>query len=165
MIGFRKQTIHMFNRTNKTIVYVLVHLFYPKTTENLPTPMLSDTLPLGRIPDFVAFGRAGRPLEQRGSARPLNFAPGQTFELRLADHYDQIKSTIESDQTLPKQTRLIIHASFIVFDDGMKWRGGGSFGLPDRENPGAWKPLPWDFFPGSPRDNRPPGWKPPETPE
>lgn len=142
-------SITFYNRTNKTIAYILIGLGFPQTQ-----PERAVNINLGHIPDIAAFDRQGKPLRQDGQ-KPLSLGPGETLVVNVRDYISQINGALESALSVPV-TKVTIQRIGCNFDDGMHWNPG-PYSIPDSQHPGQWKRLATrSYFPGNPLANWPP---------
>jgi hypothetical protein len=141
-------TLYLLNRTNKTIVFGQIGLWFPETGDGTPQrPMEVYNLTLGRLPDAAAVSvTTGKPLQQATTAQPISLAPGQTLQVHLSDYINQIRGSVAA-VPFPNVTRVIVRRSSFVFDDGMRW--AGEYSIPDPDHPGKWKNMPPAYFPGN----------------
>ncbi len=151
-------TVHLFNRTNKTIVFVNIVLGFPETGDGFARPQRVCNLNLGRIPRSAAFDEAGRVYPQSADWQAISFGPGETMEVRLSDHLAQISGAVASVIPLTAATKLVVRLGSCYFQDGLKWAAGGYL-KPDSEIRGRWKALDRNYFPGDKEGLWPPTLK------
>jgi hypothetical protein len=151
-------TVYALNRTNQTIVFLNLQVDFPETTAGRTRAACQ--LNIGRIPAAAAFDYQGRPISQPPSAEPLDFEPGQTLAVHLADYVDKIRRSVAL--TLPLFVLREVNIRYVSADfaGGMRW--GGVYQVFD---PGtsAWKRLDLAYFPGNREGHWPgsPGWADP----
>jgi hypothetical protein len=141
-------SITFFNRTDKTIVYVLIGLSFPQTQ-----PERATNISLGRIPDVAAFDYQGKPVPQ-GARQPLSIGPGQSLTLKVGDYIQEIRGGLEPVLFVPVTT-VTIHLISCHFEDGMYWNPS-SYSIPAPQHPGQWQHMPSGYFPGDKNANWPP---------
>jgi hypothetical protein len=145
-------TMHLLNRTNKTIVSAEIRLEFPETGDGSPEkPIQTDFVQLGRKPAQAAYGRNGKPLSQRESSRFISFAPAKTLVIRVGDHTD-----VTPD--LKPLRKCIIRVTRVYFLDGMGWDFAGYYD-PDPEQHGKFTRMGKMYFPGEVQDNWPPPYR------
>jgi hypothetical protein len=147
--------IHLFNRTNKTIVAGRLALVFPELADGTSPIGKATDLVWGRIPPKAAFVSNGQPMHQPAEARAVSFGPNQTFILRVGEHADKIRSSLEhftAASWVPSRI-LVLRGSF-HFSDGMRWLGG-TYSIPDPDHPGQWKYMDSLYFPGDRENNWP----------
>jgi len=151
-------SIHLFNRTTKTIVAVDVNLGF-LDTGNAAQPPRGRVLNLGRLPDPASFDRTGRFRAQPPGRLPLDFGPGGTMVVALGDYIDGIRSTLALDMPPAAVAHLRIDVICSYFADGVRF-GGGGYSEPDPQNPGKWRSKDRAYSPGFVDASWPgrPGW-------
>ncbi len=152
-------TISLVNRTDKTIDYGSLILHFMDTGDCHSTPCAQVTLEFGKKPSVDAFdGRTGQPLPpSRVGKSPLYWRPETTLVVHLSDYIQEIDDQVQHWLPLPAVTNVKIYRGIFFFDDGMSWQLG-SYAVPDPENPGKFRLLPADYFPGHRDHNWPPGY-------
>lgn len=135
-------TVYLLNRTNNSIVYAGIVLWFPDTWNGSPQhPILTFPISLGRVPDSVAFsGGTGQPLRQSPNARPIAFGSRQTLAIHLGDYIDRIRASVGGAIPLAAITKMIIRRETFYFSDGMKWNMSGFYTY-DQASPRRWKAL------------------------
>jgi len=148
--------LHLLNRTNRTIVFAMIHISFPETTNG--NQRLAYHLTLGRIPPSADFDQNGKSIPQAADARPLSFRPGTILMIPLRDYIDEIRSRIEPTLPLALTTKLAVSFGRSYLDDGMQWTGA-TYSLPDRGSI-SWRKVDRNYFPGDMESNWPgrPGW-------
>jgi hypothetical protein len=132
--------IHLFNRTNKQIVYGEFVVTFPDGPTRNAVPIT-----LGIMPAVAALDHLGRPIPQDGRS-PWSFGPGQAFVIHLADYINDITNALKP--ILPAAlTKVRINANVFIFDDGMKWNPGAVYLTPDETHPGQWTRMPRGYHP------------------
>jgi len=147
-------TIYLFNRTNKTVVYVQIVLGFPETGDGIQRPMRVHHITLGQLPPSVAVTGSGQPIRRDLTRKAMSFAPGQTLLIDVGVYFDQIRASVEPKMAFTAITKCIIRRSAFYFDDGMRW--DGEYSVPDPERPGKWKYMDQRYFPGDEHNNWPP---------
>ncbi len=152
-------TITILNRTNRNVSYAQITLAFPETGDGSSpaSPQHVYHISLGRIPDSAAFSGAGKPLSQRAGQLALSLLPGQSLTIHVGDYIDRLKASFANTafaSSFGSLTKCIIRRSAVFFDDGMRW-SVALFSVPDSANPGKFKNLEPQFFPGVPT------WPPP----
>jgi len=156
----KNMTIHLYNRTNKTIAFVDLPLGFPETGNGRTEPQSIYHIKLGRIPPEDAFfGRTGQPIPIDSDLTPLAFGPHQTLAVHVGNYINQIRSYVQERMLLSGVTKLVIHGGTLFFDDGMRWQAGGGYSVPNPQHPGKFSPLDRNYFPGIKYRNWPPGDK------
>jgi len=148
-------TIYLFNRTNKSIAWVWVDIGFPQTGDGLSqaTSQRTYQIILGQRPDAANFDpRTGQPMPVQGT--PLSFAPGQTLEIHLGEHFDRIKERTR-DRLFAPLTSVRVSPVHAFFVDGMGWNPS-SYQVPDPEHHGKWIHMPMGYFLGNASANWPP---------
>ena len=140
-------TIHLLNRTDRTIVFAKVLLIFPETGNGADRPYRIHFLNLGRMPGAI-FLANGQLYSQPPDWVPLSFGTGQTLAVALGDHIDQIRSGVERVILLAAATKIKVDLNEFYFADGMRWVAGG-FEDPDPLRPGKWKYKGNTYFPGN----------------
>lgn len=155
----RNLTIHLFNRTDRTIVFARIMLILPETGNGADRPLRIYNLDLGRMPAGTTFLGNGQLYSQPPDRVPLSFGTRQTMAVALGDHIDRIRAGVERAIPLAVATKLKIDLNLFFFTDGMRWAAGG-FEDPDPLHPGKWKLKGRSYFPGDMYTNWPglPGW-------
>jgi hypothetical protein len=140
-------TIHLYNRTNKTIVFAQVLFGFPETGDGRAgaagQPPRAFLLQLGRIPPPAP--SAGH---QPTDWQPISFLPGQTMAIRLGDYIDRIRFQVEPVLPVAAVTQLIIQLNIFYFADGMEY-SGNAFKIHDPQNPGKALHADPNYFPGN----------------
>jgi hypothetical protein len=156
----KSMTIHLYNRTNKTIAFIDLPLGFPDTGNGRTEPQWIYHLQLGRIPAVDAYsGRTGKPIAIDAKLMPLGFGPEQSLTVHVADYIDQIRSYVQGRMLLSGVTKLVIHGGTVFFDDGMRWQAGGGYSVPDPRHPGQSNTVGRDYFPGIRYRSWPPGYQ------
>jgi hypothetical protein len=156
----KSMTIYLYNRTNKSIVFIDVPLGLPETGNGRAEPQWIYHIQLGRIPAVDAYsGRTGKPIPVDPKLEPLAFGPDQTLVVHAGDYIDQIGNYVQERMLLTGVTKLVIHGGTVFFDDGMRWQAGGGYSVPVPEHPGRFNPLDGNYFPGIKYRNWPPGYQ------
>lgn len=156
----QKMTIAMVNRTNKTIVAGTVTLLFLDNASDCRTEVCPmEQMRVGQLPAVDAYdGRTGQPLkpEDVGIA-PVEWKAEQTFTLHVSDYWQDIETKLSNFGVSTEPSKVAIHLGPFYFADGMKW-GAGAYATPVLENPGKFKYLPGNYFPGRRGHNWPPGF-------
>lgn len=159
----RNMSFVLKNRTNKTIDWAQIYVSVPNAAEGLTKTLANYRLQLGKIPanDFFTH-RDGTLSPHNSGGSPLSFAPGQTLVIKLADHFDELKSSVEAFMPLEQVTQISIEPHYFLFKDGMRWDGALiAFGVPDPNQPGKFTDLDrGGYFPGDPMQDWPPAAAP-----
>jgi hypothetical protein len=155
----RNLTIHLFNRTDRTIVFARIMLIFPETGNGVDRPYRVYNLDLGRMPAGTTFLGNGQFYSESPDRVPLSLGMRQTLAVALGDHIDRIRAGVERAIPLATATKLKIDLHQFYFTDGMRWAAGG-FEDPDPEHPGKWTLKGRAYFPGDRNTNWPglPGW-------
>jgi len=145
-------TIYLLNRTNKTIVYGSIELWFPETGDGRSpqTPSIVVPITFGIMPPAVAFTGSGQPLRQENAAL-VNLAPGQTMAVAVGPKtFSDIQRNLAARVADPGAiTNVVVRRGTFLFSDNMKWNR--SYWVPDPQNPGRWLPVAdRRFFPGTP---------------
>jgi hypothetical protein len=152
-------SITLKNRTDKTIVCIVLGLFFPDTGDGMSssTPVTAYFLTVGRRPDVDSFSHSGTHEAPDPNAKPLLFLPGQTLVIHFSDYFSGIQTLIEQKVPLSRILRCYISREAIYFEDGMKWGDLSGFSTPDPGHPGKFILLDrGHYFPGDPSQNLPP---------
>jgi len=137
-------TVFFLNRTNRTIVRAQFMFSFPETTAGRNRAAFS--LTLGRLPDVVSVDKGGKFHPQPPELQPINFGPGQTMPIHLADYIDQIKAAVGPDWHLESLTQVNVTMPGFYFSDGTMYAGGYRTFDPQSA---AWQRLGADYFPGN----------------
>jgi hypothetical protein len=158
----KNMSIVLKNRTNKTIEWALIYIYFPDTGDGITQTESLYSIQIGQMPavDFFT-GKGGKVLPHHPGGSPLSFAPGQTLVIKIADHLDEMQSIIEAKLPLEQVTRIAIEPNAFFFEDGMRWDTINRFGTADPNQPGKFTNLDKGrYFPGDPWQNWPPAAAP-----
>lgn len=117
----RDVSLQLTNKSGKLIVYVDVAFDFPETKST--GAVTSYSLRLGNRPGGPYSGRT-----------PLEFKPGESLKVSLAEEYDKLKHFVEKSHPIASLNRVRVRVNFIGFDDGTAW-SAGSFVRLDPSNP------------------------------
>jgi hypothetical protein len=155
----KNMSIVLKNRTDKNIDWAQIYVSVPDAAEGLTKTLANYQIQLGKIPanDFFTH-RDGTLSPHESGGSPLSFAPGQTLVIKLADHFDELQSSVEAFMPLEQVTQISIEPHYFFFKDGMRWDGAQiAFGIPDPNQPGKFTNMDrGKYFPGDPFQNWPP---------
>jgi len=136
-------TLHLYNRTNKSIVYAELHLVFQEAREVRPDLAGIVPLRLGRIPRTDA----GTPRQQLPGPQQISFSPGHTMVVRLSDHIVQIRVLLQRIMPLATATKLKVVLDHIYFADGMHSLRD-TYRIADTPKPGKEQRMEPNYFPG-----------------
>lgn len=136
-------TLHLYNRTNKTIVFAEI-IFLFRESGSVARSGRGFDLELGRIPPSAPGGLRPQPSDRQ----PISFLPGQTMVVHLGDYIEQIRRQVEPVLPVAASTHLRISLVSFYFADGMLYRAG-AYRSADPQNPGKELLMSRDYFPGN----------------
>jgi hypothetical protein len=151
-------TISLLNRTNKTIAFGELSLFFLDTGDCKSLPCASAIIHVGRLPAIDAYSGNGKPLRVEHPERPeLDWKPDERMVISMRDYSDKIEQAVSHLMSVTSVRNVAVYLSEVLFKDGMRWQSG-DYSTPDPDHPGRFKSLPDDFFPGKRGHNWPPGY-------
>jgi hypothetical protein len=122
-------TFSVKNTSEKTIIYIEIELSFPRHKGAPEEPEAHDRIIYGHYPALP--GETATPHPDQPPIRP-----SETVDVVLKD-FDGIREFLNSTHYPVSINRLEVSVGDVVFDDGIKWSGGGLFRR-DPENPGGW---------------------------
>ena len=123
-------TFTIKNRSSKKFVELDMRICFPDTEAT--GHEICQPIELGRIPEIDKLGE--------GSARPLDFRPGQEMQISFAPYAAEIRKRIEERQPFSTISRCFINVAVGYLEDGMQWLLS-DYSLPDPSHPGSFKPV------------------------
>ncbi|MGA9059887.1 MAG: hypothetical protein WB763_25635 [Terriglobia bacterium] len=133
----KKLTFTIRNRSSENFVELDMHICFPDTETT--GHEICQPIDLGRMPDNAAYTVEGNKFDQ-GSARPLDFRPGQEMKISFAPYADEIRRRIEERQPFSTISRCFINLDGGFFEDGMRWELA-DYLVPDPSRHGSFKPV------------------------
>jgi len=155
---FSRMTIHIKNRTDKTVEWVNLDLLFPKPASGTWGLLAIKSIQLGRVPDAdvpVFRGVDGAPVHFPPSLKPLDLRPGQEVIVHVSHYMDSIRRMVGRIMPLAAVARIRIDIASCYFNDGMRWNLG-VYSVLDKSHPGKMKKLPSGYFPGNLHQSRSP---------
>jgi hypothetical protein len=118
------------NRSSKKFVEFDMRVCFPDTEAT--GHQICQAIELGRIPEIDRLGQ--------GTARPLDFRPGEEMQISFAPYADDVRKRIEERQPFSTISRCFINVAVGYFEDGMQWMIC-KYSVPDPSHPGSFKPA------------------------
>ncbi len=155
---FKDLSVVIKNVSRKKIVFARIQVRFPETGDGTKEhPTVGDQSSAGQMPDHAPYsGITGQRLNDP-PRDPILVEPGHEVTIpvisRLGDdHFEGIKSMIESRQSLSSVTSCVVGLSSFYFDDGTKWASGAYY-RPDPSIPGKYNVVSVDEFKDPPVHN------------
>jgi hypothetical protein len=152
---FKDLSVVIRNLSSKKIVFARVQVYFPETGDGTPErPRVGDQSSVGQIPENGRYsGVTGQKLED-APRDPIVVEPGQELTVPVIshfgdDHFDNVKSSIESRQPLSSIATCVVGLATLYFDDGTKWAAGHYY-RPDPNTPGKHIIISYEEFNGQP---------------
>ena len=154
-----QMTISLVNRTGRAIVAGGIIFHFLDTGDCQPSsPCVRSYLRFGQMPEIDAYdGRTGQPYRPEHEGPSLDWKPEQTIVVHVSAYISEIEEDLSNHLPVTAVTRVNVNRGVFYFADGMQW-SLGRYGVPDPDNPGKFKELPADYFPGKRGRNWPPGY-------
>jgi hypothetical protein len=148
-------SVDFANRTVKKIDRIVVQVAFPELKQSSGLEGgIAAMLYFGRLPSSVAYDVNGAPLQFAGG-QSLELRSGYEMPLSLARDEPRLRSVIGRYQAFSTVSLCRVTFRSVTFDDGMRWTEGGGYSTPDPAQPGRYRPVARGYFPAARKPSPP----------
>jgi len=118
-------TLKLTNVSDKTIIYIAIHLIFPETATAEKSSTGLHQIELGVHPDVPS------------NRSPIALRPGDSMEVTLGNEYGDIKKLVEKRVSIDKINTVTVRPQTALFNDGTMFFAGMLYRR-DPNKPGKW---------------------------